>query len=116
MAKPRITEETLRVLAAIAHLGEATPTQLRKRTGLSSGTVPSVLSRLEEAGWLARREETGTPQQLGRPLRVFYRITDECSVSQVGFAIHEVLTQMLQDLGYETPTPQTDREREYDSR
>lgn len=99
MAKPRITEETLRVLAAIAHLGEATPTQLRKRTGLSSGTVPSVLARLETAGWLARREETGTPQQLGRPRRVFYRIADEEGVGRMGLVLHELIAQMLDDLG-----------------
>jgi len=99
MKGPRITEETLKALGAIAHLGEATPKQVREKTGLASGTVTPILARLEAAGWLARREEAGHAKTLGRPLRVFYRIADEAGVRAMGSRVVGVLMALMGDLG-----------------
>jgi DNA-binding MarR family transcriptional regulator len=90
---PRITEETLKVLAVVAHLGEATP------TGQASGTVTPILQRLEEVGWLARRVETGDPHQLGRPLRVFYRVADEAAVAAMVKPLLDLVTKLAEDVG-----------------
>ena len=98
VAGVRITEETLRALAVIAHLGEATPKQVRDRTGLGSGTVSPLLARLEEAGWLSHRDEAGSARTLGRPLRVFYRIEDEAAVRALAQRLIAMLTILAEDL------------------
>lgn len=99
MKPPRITEETLKTLGVIAHLGEATPKQVREKTGLASGTVSPILARLEEAGWLAHREEAAEARALGRPLRVFYRIADEAAVRAMGERLLGALRNLVEDLG-----------------
>jgi len=83
----RITEETLKVVAAIAHLGEATPPQLRARTKLASGTVSPILARLEAAGWLAQREGKGG---------TYWRIADEAAVRGVASSVAHVAWTILE--------------------
>lgn len=46
-------------------------------TGLASGTVYPILSRLEKAGWLKGERETISPQAEGRPPRKYYQLTAE---------------------------------------
>jgi PadR family transcriptional regulator PadR len=47
--------------------------RLCEGAGLGSGTVYPILERLERAGWIEGRWETGTP--VDRPRRRLYRIT-----------------------------------------
>lgn len=72
----RWTAESLQVCAAIWELGEATLTQIARRTDVATGTASPILSRLAAAGVLNRRQEIGDPRELARPLRTFYRIVD----------------------------------------
>jgi PadR family transcriptional regulator, regulatory protein PadR len=95
---PRITEETLKVLAAIAYLGEATGKQIREKTELSGGTVSPILARLEDAGWLSHRDEAGTRRTLGRPLRMFYRIADARCVALKARELIAMLTDLTENL------------------
>jgi PadR family transcriptional regulator PadR len=44
-----------------------------EQAGLGSGTVYPILERLEQAGWVAGRWETGQPAD--RPRRRFYTVT-----------------------------------------
>jgi DNA-binding MarR family transcriptional regulator len=44
-------------------------------TGLPSGTVYPILSRLEAAGWLEKRTEDVDPRKAERPRRYYYKLT-----------------------------------------
>ena len=74
---PQLTPQTIRVLTAIYNEAGLAGADICKQTGLPSGTVYPILSRLEEAGWLQSRWETGDPSELGRPRRRFYTVTAE---------------------------------------
>jgi PadR family transcriptional regulator PadR len=69
------TKAVLRAL--IAQDGETYVRQISNTAGLPSGTVAPILIRLNEAGWVEGRGEEGNPGILGRPLRRYYRLTDE---------------------------------------
>ncbi len=47
---------------------------LSKKLGISSGTLYPLLIKLEQAGLLDSQWEGGTPQDLGRPRRRYYKI------------------------------------------
>jgi PadR family transcriptional regulator PadR len=49
--------------------------ELIKTTGLKSGTLYPMLSRLVLRGWLRARYEKIDPRRAKRPPRVYYRIT-----------------------------------------
>jgi PadR family transcriptional regulator, regulatory protein PadR len=49
--------------------------ELMKLTGMASGSLYPMLSRLEEAGWLTRGKESIDPRAAGRPPRRNYNIT-----------------------------------------
>lgn len=93
----RLSLETVRALAAIAHFGEATFSQVRTRSGLASGTLSTMLGRLEELGWVACRKEGGVAR-VGKPLRAFYRISDELKVLEVATTMKSLSVQILEDL------------------
>lgn len=99
MSSPRITEETIRVLTAIAYLGEATQGQIRARSGMPSGTVSPIVARLELQGWIARREECKGPQTFGRPLRIFFRVQDETAVCAMGARMRDMVVALLEAIG-----------------
>jgi len=48
-----------------------------KETGFGSSKLYPILDRLEKAGWLSRTREGADPAAMGRPARVFYRLTAE---------------------------------------
>ena len=75
--KPQITTQTLRVLSAFTSPSalELSGADISKMTGLRSGTLYPILSRLEHAKWLHSRWEAEEPQTLGRPRRRLYRLT-----------------------------------------
>jgi PadR family transcriptional regulator, regulatory protein PadR len=90
--KPRITAQTIKVLAALmSHTqGEVSGSQIGRTTGLASGTLYPILFRLEEAGWVESRWETEDPHELGRPRRRFYKITG-VGASKARSAFREVV-------------------------
>jgi DNA-binding PadR family transcriptional regulator len=77
MGEPRMSAQTLKVLGSL--LGdprdELSGADIARLTELASGTLYPILLRLEGAGWLASRWEKGSPTDLGRPRRRFYRLT-----------------------------------------
>lgn len=48
---------------------------IRKTTGLSTGTLYPILLRFEEAGWLTSKWENVDPSAVGRPRKRLYRIS-----------------------------------------
>ena len=75
--QPRLTPQTILVLDAIINgtAEELTGADLIRVTGLQTGTLYPILSRLERAKWLSARWENGDPVRLGRPRRRYYRVT-----------------------------------------
>jgi DNA-binding PadR family transcriptional regulator len=48
--------------------------------GLQSGTTHPILANLERIGWLESRWEDANPAELGRPLRRYYRLSQDGAV------------------------------------
>lgn len=75
--EPRLTLQSLRILRAL----DERPAQrlagadIRRLTGLSSGTLYPTLIRLEQAGWLESEWEEVDPREVGRPRKRLYRLT-----------------------------------------
>jgi PadR family transcriptional regulator PadR len=75
-SSPRITTQTLTVLAAFMSSGrELSGAEITRTAKLQSGTLYPLLSRLEQANWLESRWEDCAPSELGRPRRRLYRLT-----------------------------------------
>jgi len=53
---------------------ELSGAEIAKKTKQQSGTLYSILMRLEEAQWLVSRWEDGDPREFGRPKRRLYRV------------------------------------------
>lgn len=76
MTGPRMTTATRLVLAAaLAQPGEWYGYQITAATGLPSGTVSPILSRLERHGWASSRWEDLDTAAAGRPRRRYYHLT-----------------------------------------
>lgn len=75
--EPRLTLQSLRVLSLLArNPGELlSGSDIRKETGIASGTLYPILLRMEDAGWLRGDWEKVDPSVVGRPRKRFYRIT-----------------------------------------
>ena len=73
----RISLQTLQALEAFLENSshELAGADVRKRSGLASGTLYPILLRLESAGWLVSRWEAIDPVSVGRPRRRLYRLT-----------------------------------------
>lgn len=71
-----MTLYTLRLMKRLA-LGPLTGSQAADELGISVGTIYPILKRLGAANYVKAKWETGTPQQLGRPLRCYYRLTPD---------------------------------------
>lgn len=75
--EPRLSLQGIRVLQMFV----ASPsedfagTDVRKATGLSTGTLYPILLRFEEAGWLTSKWENVDPSAAGRPRKRLYRIS-----------------------------------------
>ncbi len=76
-SQPRITAQTLRVLATLLNRPQEDIYGLEvvRSANLASGTVYPVLARLERAGWLTSEWERVDPAVVGRPRRRVYRLT-----------------------------------------
>jgi PadR family transcriptional regulator PadR len=77
ITQPRLTTQTLKVLAALMSRtqDEISGAEIARSTKLASGTLYPILIRLEEAGWVESHWETEDPHELGRPRRRLYRVT-----------------------------------------
>ncbi|WP_067465233.1 PadR family transcriptional regulator [Actinomadura macra] len=52
--------------------------EMVQATGLPSGTVYPIITRLEECGWIASRwEDAAEHEDTGRPRRRYYELTPE---------------------------------------
>jgi PadR family transcriptional regulator PadR len=92
--KPRITSQTLKVLAILmSGTQEMSGAEIARSTKLSSGTLYPILLRLEEAGWVESRWETGDPHELGRPRRRFYQATG-IGMKEAQSALREVVLSL----------------------
>jgi PadR family transcriptional regulator len=73
---------TLTTLLILQALLDADPSQemygleIRKATGLATGTLYPILARLEGGGWVTSTWETLDQRDAGRPRRRYYRLTD----------------------------------------
>jgi PadR family transcriptional regulator PadR len=51
--------------------------ELSRQSGLATGTIYPILTRLEQAGWVQSSWEEAEPSQAGRPRRRLYRFTED---------------------------------------
>jgi PadR family transcriptional regulator, regulatory protein PadR len=82
MAQPhriRFSGPTLRVLKYLIENARSLRcgADIRKATGVRSGTLYPLLARLEAAGWLVGEWEKVEPSKVGRPQKHLYRLTGE---------------------------------------
>jgi PadR family transcriptional regulator, regulatory protein PadR len=79
VSSPRITLTLLLVLRAFlaADGEERYGLQVTRSAGVPSGTLYPMLLRLESIGWLTSRVEEADPVNEGRPLRRYYRLTED---------------------------------------
>jgi PadR family transcriptional regulator PadR len=73
----RLSQRSLRVLVQfVAHpTVPMSGAEIAKATGVGSGTLYPLLSRLERIGWLTSDWEAVDPRVVGRPRRRLYRLT-----------------------------------------
>jgi PadR family transcriptional regulator PadR len=69
--------QTLRVLEAFMENPtlQLAGAEVHQRCGIASGTLYSILLRLESAGWFVSQWESIDPSSAGRPRRRLYRLT-----------------------------------------
>jgi PadR family transcriptional regulator, regulatory protein PadR len=97
VAKPRITTQTIKVLAAFMSRmqDEISGAEIARTSTLASGTLYPILFRLEEAGWVESRWESEDPHELGRPRRRLYRVTD-LGAAKARVAFREVVLPLTE--------------------
>ncbi len=73
----RLSHTTLRVLRAFLDqpTNPLAGSDIWKETGVLSGSLYPILSRLEKAGWLVSEWEELEPSMAGRPRKRLYRLT-----------------------------------------
>lgn len=73
----RLTKQMLEILAVMleGRDDDLHGRLIGKKAGVSSGTLFPALARMERAGWISSREESGDPIELGRPLQRIYKLT-----------------------------------------
>ncbi len=74
----RVTLTMLLILDAFEK-GDTYGFAIMERTGIKSGSLYPILSRLEGLGWITGEWET--PQPEGRPPRRYYELTPEARVA-----------------------------------
>ena len=73
----RLSRPALLILATLLEhpQEELSGADLRRQTGVATGTLYPILLRLEDAGWLTSRWEELNPREAGRPRRRLYSMT-----------------------------------------
>lgn len=79
MTRPRITPQVGAVLSVLASNPdrERYPLEICEATGLLSGTVYPIMTRLAAAGWIMDRWEEIDRRAEGRPARRYWRLVPE---------------------------------------
>jgi PadR family transcriptional regulator len=74
---PRITGPTLKVIGQLMTAPEMgiAGSDISKETGISSGTLYPILSRLEQTKWITSEWEKIDPSEAGRPRKRLYTLT-----------------------------------------
>lgn len=77
MNEPRLSHQTLRVLALLSDRPNESLSgaDITRQLNMLSGTVYPILMRLERAGWLKSQWERVDPSDAGRPRKRLYRLT-----------------------------------------
>ena len=98
----QITTPVAKVLAALCDDPHADRygLDLMHATGLPSGTLYPVLTRLQRAGWLDAHWEDVDPAAAGRPARRYYRLTPDGLA-----AARTELATLRRQLGVPGPAP-----------
>ncbi len=78
MAEPRMTLATRAVLTVLLArpADERYGLEIADAAGLPGGTIYPILIRYEQLGWLESRWEDVSPQEQGRPVRRYYRLSE----------------------------------------
>jgi len=91
----RLSQQSLRILRVFLEAldenvrAELAGADIMRSANVSSGTLYPILLRFEKAGLLESRWEDEEPEELGRPRRRFYRMT------QAGAKVaHEALAEL----------------------
>lgn len=74
--KARLTLLRLRVLAELRQRPNQAGADLMRTLGVASGSLYPLLYVLRDAGLVESRLEEQEPQELGRPRRRLYKLTD----------------------------------------
>src|SRR4030081_1394659 len=77
---------------------ELTGADLIKETGLSSGTIYSILLRYERLKILESYWEAGDPKDLGRPRRRFYQLSGS-GKTLAKSALQQLNTELIPERG-----------------
>jgi DNA-binding PadR family transcriptional regulator len=74
---PRLSHQTLKVLRLFLEQPRESlaGSDIWKQTGMLSGTLYPILTRLERAGWLESQWEELEPSDAGRPRKRLYHLT-----------------------------------------
>lgn len=72
-----MTLATKAVLRVLLDGGELYGREIGNLADLPSGTVMPILLRLVQEGWLESRREDIDPRAAGRPVRSYYRLTEQ---------------------------------------
>ncbi len=91
----RLTQVTLIILQAfLAALGEhLSGAEIRRKTGLASGSIYPALKRLEKAGWLTGKWEDVDPRIKGQPRCRLYALS-ETGIAEARAALDERAPQV----------------------
>ena len=78
MTDPRLSHHALRVLHVLLENPRRSlaGSDICKQTGMLSGTIYPILTRLNRAGWLDSDWEQLDPREAGRPRKRLYHLTD----------------------------------------
>jgi len=73
----RLTQPALKTLRVLLDKPSSprSGAEIARATQIASGTLYTMLVRLEAAGWLISEWEATDPRVLGRPRRRFYKLT-----------------------------------------
>jgi DNA-binding PadR family transcriptional regulator len=106
MTNPRMTLATQRVLRVLVNDpdGQHYGTALMAETGLRSGSLYPILTRLEDAGWITGEWEDVDEHVVGRPRRRYYTLT-----ANGGRAATAALEETLRNLTPERWRPRLTR-------
>jgi PadR family transcriptional regulator, regulatory protein PadR len=91
----RITLQTLQVLRILLNnpAGEHYGLEISRTSGLPTGSIYPILTRLETAGWITSAWEEINESEAGRRRRRYYRLTSD-GTQQAQEAVLDTLSEL----------------------